>query len=283
MYRGIDVSNYQGEINFVEVKKSGVDVVIIRAGYGSDISQQDTSFKKNIEKAKEAGLKVGAYWFCYARSPEDAVIEAEVCHEVIKDYELDYPIFYDFEEASVDYLIRCNIEASVENCSANVESFCNTMAEKGYCVGIYSNPNTIANYLDERCEKYSLWLARWPQNPNLTEEAKYGNYNVVIWQYANHQDGTIEGIGNVDCDMIYSQPGQCGYTKQQANDDIGDDTLYHVGDVVTFDGIYISSTSSEKLTPLYTTGTITKVIAKRRNPYLINDIMGWINDECIIV
>ena len=100
MIKGIDVSSWQGNIDFAKVKASGIDFVIIRAGYGRETRQNDNCFEVNYRNAKAAGLDVGAYWYSYADSAEDAVKEAKACMEVIKGKKFEYPIFFDLEEQS---------------------------------------------------------------------------------------------------------------------------------------------------------------------------------------
>ena len=95
--KGIDVSKYQGQVDFNAVKKVGFEFVIIQAGYGRYTTQKDPFFEINYQRAKAAGLHVGAYWFSYAINPDDARAEAIACAEVIKGKQFDFPIFYDLE------------------------------------------------------------------------------------------------------------------------------------------------------------------------------------------
>ena len=100
--KGIDVSKWNGDIDWNKVKSDGIDYVIIRGGFGN--SSIDPKFKSHIEGASNAGLKVGVYWFSYATSVSKAKEEAAKCLETIKPYKdkISYPVFYDFEYASVD-------------------------------------------------------------------------------------------------------------------------------------------------------------------------------------
>lgn len=99
-FKGIDVSQYQQNIDFKKVKASGVDFVIIRAGYGKYANQKDPYFERHYKAAKAAGLKVGAYWYSYAASVEDAKAEAQTCINAIKGKTFEYPIYFDLEERS---------------------------------------------------------------------------------------------------------------------------------------------------------------------------------------
>lgn len=98
--KGIDVSQYQQNIDFKKVKASGVDFVIIRAGFGKYANQKDPCFESHYKAAKAAGLKVGAYWYSYAATVEDAKAEAQTCINAIKGKTFEYPIYFDLEERS---------------------------------------------------------------------------------------------------------------------------------------------------------------------------------------
>lgn len=99
-FKGIDVSQFQGNIDFGKVKKSGIEFVIIRAGFGRYANQKDPYFESHYKAAKAAGLKVGAYWYSYATSEADAKAEAETCLSIIKGKQFEYPIYFDLEESS---------------------------------------------------------------------------------------------------------------------------------------------------------------------------------------
>ncbi len=189
---GIDVSKWQGEIDWQKVKEAGVDFAIIRAGYGNLASQEDPMFDINIQAAQAVGIPCGVYWYSYADSPEDAKKEAEVCYSVIKDYKFEYPVFFDIEE---DFQ-RDNL--STATVSAIVDSFCSTLEDKGYYVGVYScasflNTKIYASVLD----KYDVWVAHY----NTTSPAISRSYG--MWQYS--KTGSVNGIsGYVDTNYGYT-------------------------------------------------------------------------------
>lgn len=187
---GMDVSTFQGNIDFNSAKESGMEFVMLRAGYGRETSQVDTKFHENIQKAKEAGLYCGAYWYSYALTPEQAVLEAEACYETIKDYQFEYPIVFDIEEESQRRLSTATI-------SAIIESFCSTLEEKGYYVSLYSYASFLnSKVYQSTLEKYDVWVAHYGvSSPSYT-----GNYG--MWQYTS--TGAVSGInGNVDLDYSY--------------------------------------------------------------------------------
>ena len=134
MIKGIDVSTWQGNIDFAKVKASGIDFVIIRAGYGREITQKDNCFERNYENAKAAGLDVGAYWYSYADSTEDAVREAKACMEVIKGKKFEYPIYFDLEEQS-------QFAKGKNFCDSVIKAFCGELEKNGYKAGLIRKRN----------------------------------------------------------------------------------------------------------------------------------------------
>lgn len=187
---GIDVSVWQGSINWTSVKNSGVSYAIIRAGYGKYASQKDKNFDANIVGAKNAGLDVGVYWYSYAKTAEEAVQEAEACYSVIKGQKLEYPVYFDIEDASINNLSKSEL-------TAITDAFCSTMESKGYFVGVTSYTNFLNTKLDDSIfNKYDIWVAHYGvSKPTLTKT--FG-----MWQYRS--DGAVAGINTaVDCDYAY--------------------------------------------------------------------------------
>ncbi|MGN0677716.1 MAG: glycoside hydrolase family 25 protein [Ruminococcus sp.] len=187
---GIDVSTFQHDIDWKTVKNSGVDFAIIRAGYGRELYQVDAKFHENMQKAKDAGIDCGAYWYSYATTPEQAVLEAETCYQIIKDYQFEYPIVFDIEDESQKHLSTATI-------SAIIESFCSTLEEKGYYVSLYSYASFLnSSVYQSTLEKYDVWVAHY----NVSAPSYNGNYG--MWQYTS--SGTVSGIeGSVDLDYSY--------------------------------------------------------------------------------
>lgn len=187
--KGIDISTWQGgNVDFNKLKKDGVEFVIIRAGFGREISQKDNQFENNYKKAKAAGMPVGAYWYSYANSANDAITEAKTCLEVLKGKQFEYPIYFDIEDASMTGLGK-NVLTQI------VLNFCDTVEKAGYFVGVYSNPNWLKNYLNKsKLDKYTLWLAHWGVNEP--------GYACDLWQYSSN--GSVSGIsGRVDMNWGY--------------------------------------------------------------------------------
>lgn len=183
----IDISTWNKNVNFNKVKAAGIEVVIIRAGFGREISQKDNEFETHYKNAKAAGLKIGAYWYSYADSIADAEKEAKACLSCVSGKSFDLPIYYDLEESSIAALGKAT-------CTAIAIKFCDTLKAAGYRAGVYTNANWFNNYLNYStlATKCSIWLAQWASSHSLKCD---------IWQYGD--DGRIDGInGNVDVNII---------------------------------------------------------------------------------
>lgn len=189
--RGIDVSKHNGTIDFDKVKKAGAyDFVIIRAGFGRVITQKDSKFEENYTKAKAAGLNVGAYWYSYAMSPEEAEQEALIFLEVIKGKQFEYPVFLDLEEQKQFRLGKIVV-------SNMVDRFCKTLEANGYYVGLYMSRAQLTTYVEPAVRnRYCVWCAEWGAQCNY--DGAYG-----LWQYS--EKGSVPGItGPVDLDKAYA-------------------------------------------------------------------------------
>ena len=191
MIKGIDVSSWQGVVDYRKVKASGINFVIIRAGFGREVSQKDNCFEQNYKNAKAAGLDIGAYWYSYADSAEDAVREAKACMEVIKGKKFEYPIFFDLEEQS-------QFAKGKNFCDSVIKAFCGELEKNGYLAGLYCSTYYLNNYISNAVAgKYALWVAQYNYRCTYTAN-KFG-----IWQYSS--EGRINGIsGNVDMDYCYT-------------------------------------------------------------------------------
>ena len=192
---GIDVSEWQGKIDWKKVKTSGITFAIIRCGFreitGSNI-KEDARFKENIEGAINAGLTVGVYFFGTAKNEREALEEAEFTYNLIKDYNLTYPVAYDVE--SLDQGRLNNIDYEI--ISNNVLTFTEMLSQYGYETMIYSNKNIFTNKLyTGKFDGKLIWLAHY------TDITDYkGNYN--MWQYTSK--GKVDGIGEyVDLNVSY--------------------------------------------------------------------------------
>ena len=191
---GIDVSKWNGTIDWNAVKNSGVSYVIIRVGYrGSSQGAliEDPKFKTNIKGATAAGIKVGVYFFTQAVDEVEAVQEASMVLDRISGYKISYPVFLDVEGSGgrgdkIDSATR----------TAVCKAFCNTIQNAGYTAGVYANKTWLSQKMDASAlSAYKIWLAQYAAAPTYT-----GRYD--LWQYKSN--GKVSGIsGNVDLNLSY--------------------------------------------------------------------------------
>lgn len=189
--KGIDVSKHQGVIDWKKVKGScNVDFAIIRAGYGKSISQKDPQFEANYRGCKENGIPVGAYWYSYAKTVDEAKQEAAVFLETLKGKQFELPVYYDIEE-------QATFSTGINNTSAIASAFCKALENSGYFAGIYAAKSHLENYFTDSVKRrYTVWVA----HVNVAQTNYTGKYDV--WQYS--WKGSIPGIsGDVDCDYCY--------------------------------------------------------------------------------
>ena len=191
---GIDVSGWQGEIDFEAVRDAGVEFVFIKVGGTKGIDADyyvDSKFIRNIEGFNEVGIPVGIYFYSYAASSEAAKKDAEWLLEQIKGYKVDLPIVYDWENWS----FFNEFHLSFYSLTKNAKTFLDAISEAGYKGALYSSKN----YLEKAWLPldYETWLAHY------TDKTSYeGDY--TYWQLCDN--GRINGInGNVDIDIMYSK------------------------------------------------------------------------------
>ena len=173
---GIDISKWNGEIDWKAIKKANIDFVIIRAGYGT--GYVDPYFKINIENAIKNNLMIGIYWFSYSYTYQGAKLEAEKCYKTIRKYKdnITLPVFWDFEYDSVNNARNHGHNISKKLASGMADTFCTTIKNKGMRSGIYTNIDYANNYFSKDVlSKYHTWIAQW------TSTCAYkGHY--IIWQ-----------------------------------------------------------------------------------------------------
>lgn len=194
-HMGIDVSKWNGNIDWNAVKNSGVSFVIIRCGYrGSSTGAliEDPMFRSNIQGASKAGLKVGVYFFTQAVNEVEAVEEASMVLGLVKGYGLSYPVFLDVE-ASNGRADAISPSARTAVCKA----FCQTIQNSGYKAGVYANKTWLNSHIDApSLGGYKIWLAQYAAAPS------YNRTKYDMWQYSSK--GSVTGIkGNVDMNISY--------------------------------------------------------------------------------
>ena len=193
MKKGIDVSKWQGVIDWEKVKADGIQFVIIRAGYGKN--NIDEYFERNISECNRLGIPCGVYWFSYAYNEEMARQEAQYCLEAIKPYKVEYPVCFDFEYDSVDYAKKKGVIITKALATKIADAFLSEIESAGYYAMNYANKDYLKNMFDmERLKKYDLWYAYWSTNCDRND--------VGIWQYTSN--GKVNGIqGRVDMNIAY--------------------------------------------------------------------------------
>lgn len=188
--KGIDVSEWQGTIDWKKVAKDGVQFAVIHAGYGRELSQKDKYFERNYAGARAAGIKVGAFWYSYADSVARAEQEARTCLQVLKGKTFDLPIFFDQEyEPGI-------LKLSTKTRTDIVLKFLETIKAAGRPCGLYSSTDFITTKLQaNRLTDYPLWIAEYGSKLHYTGK-------VWAWQYTDK--GRVAGIkGRVDMNHGY--------------------------------------------------------------------------------
>lgn len=184
--KGIDVSRWQGSINFKSVKSVGIDFVIIKAG-GSDAGfYEDPMFKINYTGAKAAGLKVGAYYFVGSKfqGTDNGIADAKKFIRILGKRSFEYPVYVDIESTP---------QKEKEGTTDAIISFCEYMENKNYFTGIYgSDVSTFHDRVQaDRLSPYTRWVAGYGKEPS---------HNYSVWQYTS--SGSVNGISTrVDRDI----------------------------------------------------------------------------------
>ena len=191
---GIDVSSWQGEINWGKVKASGVEFAMIRIGYGYNSNNElvfDSKFKNNLKNAKAAGIKVGLYFYTYAKNKSEAVNQARWIVNALESEPLDLPIAFDWETWT-----RFNsYRISFTDLNNIAEAFIKEVEKNGYNGMIYGSCSYLERIWD--LKEYKTWLAHYTTQTDYTKD-------YYIWQLSN--TGKVDGInGYVDLDILYKK------------------------------------------------------------------------------
>lgn len=192
--RGIDVSKWQGEIDWQKVKSAGIKFAMIRLGYGSADGSAcglDGYFEKNVANARKAGIDIGCYFYSYATSVAAAKKEAAFVVQTLHKYKgvFTYPVAFDLEDKTQQNLGKTTL-------TDMVIAFGDAIEKAGFYCALYSNLDWLKNRLDDtRLKRFDHWLAQWASAPSYT--GAFG-----MWQ--NSSKGSVSGInGNVDTDIAY--------------------------------------------------------------------------------
>ncbi len=195
--QGIDVSEFQGSVDWESVRADGIDFAILRCGgrrYGDGILYDDEAFLQNIGGAKQAGVQVGVYFFSQAVTPEEAREEAEAALAALDGQALSLPVFFDWERPDDETARTHTVELSA--LTEIARAFCGTVKKGGYTPGIYFN-RQLGYYAYDWAQLSDC--ARWVADPGEWPDFYYG---VDVWQY--RFDGDVNGIGiQTDRNMLF--------------------------------------------------------------------------------
>lgn len=212
MKTGIDVSEHQGIIDW-ETAKQHIDFAMLRAGYGKN--SIDKQYIRNVRECNRLDVPIGIYWFSYAKTVEDAHAEARKCLSCIKDYDISYPVAFDFEYDSLNSMTRNGITPTKELTTAIAKAFLEDIEAAGYYAMNYTNKSFAAQWFDASVtDRYDLWLASWYNNPDFDNPPKCG-----IWQWGGKAIPGIQG-DIVDGNVTYRDyPAIIKGTQQQPQTD----------------------------------------------------------------
>lgn len=193
MKKGIDVSEWQGKIDWDEVKQDDIKFAIIRCGYGMDYtSQDDEEFEKNIKECERLNIPFGIYLMSYANTVEKARSEVQHILRLSKGHNPSLGLWYDVEDNATSGSVGKEALTNIIN------TFCGTIKNDGYKVGVYASLNWLDNKIEKQIkENYPIWVAQY--NNKCQYDGKY-----ILWQYTS--SGKVNGIsGNVDMNYLYDE------------------------------------------------------------------------------
>ncbi len=200
---GVDVSEYQGEIDWAAVKEAGVDFAILRLGYRGmtkGFLNVDETFEQNYRGAADAGLSVGVYFFSQAVSQAEAEAEADFVLETLNGRKLEYPVAFDWETPVPSEKLPAEklraYDVAGDQAAEFGAAFCERIREGGYTPCVYTNKHLAYSFFDlDQWKDYDLWYAEYQDVPSLY-------YGFRMWQYT--EDGKIPGVeGSVDLNICF--------------------------------------------------------------------------------
>lgn len=189
--KGIDVSEFQGKIDWEKVKNDGIEFAILRCGYGMDfLNQDDVEYERNANECERLGIPYGVYLMSYANTVEKARSEAEHVLRLIEGRKISLGVWHDIEDNGTSGAINKETLTNIIN------TFCNTIKNAGYKVGVYANLNWLENKIEKTIkDNYDIWVAQYYSKCEY--EGKY-----IMWQHTS--SGKVNGIStNVDMNILY--------------------------------------------------------------------------------
>ena len=204
--KGIDVSAHNGALDWKAIKDSGIDFVIIRAGYGR--YEVDKRFHEYIKAALKQGLPVGIYWFSYALNIAGVKEEAKKCIETIAPYKdkIKLPVFFDFEYDTVRYARDNAVKLGKTEFNNHTVEFCEAIKAAGYIPGVYYNLDYYRTMVDKsKLKDYVVWFAQYASKPGISDYS--------IWQYSS--SGKLPGNS---CDFDMNVAAESFISKTDSSD-----------------------------------------------------------------
>ena len=189
--KGIDVSEFQGKIDWEKVKNDGIEFAILRCGYGMDfLNQDDVEYERNANECERLGIPYGVYLMSYANTVEKARSEAKHVLRLIEGRKISLGVWHDIEDNGTSGAINKETLTNIIN------TFCNTIKNAGYKVGVYANLNWLENKIEKTIkDNYDIWVAQYYSKCEY--EGKY-----IMWQHTS--SGKVNGIStNVDMNILY--------------------------------------------------------------------------------
>ena len=189
--KGIDVSEFQGKIDWEKVKNDGIEFAILRCGYGMDFSNQDdVEYERNANECERLGIPYGVYLMSYANTVEKARSEAKHVLRLIEGRKISLGVWHDIEDNGTSGAINKETLTNIIN------TFCNTIKNAGDRVGVYANLNWLENKIEKTIkDNYDIWVAQYYSKCEY--EGKY-----IMWQHTS--SGKVNGIStNVDMNILY--------------------------------------------------------------------------------
>lgn len=271
-YKGIDLSNHNGVVDFEAAKAGGVEFVILRAGWGNDDpAQDDAQFERGVTECDRLGIPWGAYLYSYAMSLEEADSEAEHLLRLLEGKKPLYPVYLDMEDADGYKAKRGGIsrELATDICVRVGDR----MEAAGYYYGVYASKDWLLNKLDrDRLARFDIWLAQWNDEP--TYDGQYG-----MWQHTS--DGSVPGInGRVDLNVTTGYrdyPAHIGAKYETPPAPAEPVSKYSPGDRVHVKStLYADSNGNGAGKSVDGEYTIDRVLPGRRAGILIGGGLGWV-------
>lgn len=178
---GVDVSQWQGNIDWEKAKAAGIEFAMLRAGFGQN--SVDPQFKRNITECNRLGIPCGVYWFSYAYTADMANREAQCVLKTVEPYRLEYPIAFDFEGDSADYALKKGVTVTRTLVSAFARAFCGEIAAGKYSPMVYTNPDYLSRYYDAEIPKeFDIWAGPVADETGPGLQTRPGGRHMAVYE-----------------------------------------------------------------------------------------------------